>query len=155
MDRRAPLEYEPVKTGLLLLFAAVTIANAAAQNNHADTRVCAACHAKIYQSWQNTGMARSFKRPDVANSIEDFGTRNRYYHQASDTWFEMLLRNGRYYQRRWQIGFGSKETNVDELAIDFVMGSGSHVRTYLHQTASAFCSNFRSPGIPKRAATGP
>jgi tetratricopeptide (TPR) repeat protein len=48
----------------------------------------------------------------------------------------MFRRNGRYYQRRWQIGLGGKETNVDELAIDFVMGSGSHVRTYLHQMAS-------------------
>lgn len=125
-----------MKTGLWLVFAAVTIANAAPQNEYADTRVCATCHAKIFESWQKTGMARSFQRPEVANSIEDFTTKNRFYHQASDTWFEMLRRNGRYYQRRWQIGFGSKETNVDEQAIDFVMGSGSHVRTYLHQTAS-------------------
>jgi tetratricopeptide (TPR) repeat protein len=48
----------------------------------------------------------------------------------------MLRRNDRYYQRRWQVGFGGKETNVDEQTVDFVMGSGSHARTYLHQTAS-------------------
>jgi hypothetical protein len=35
----------------------------------------------------------------VAISIEDFTTRHRYYHQASDTWFEMLRRNGRDPQR--------------------------------------------------------
>jgi tetratricopeptide (TPR) repeat protein len=125
-----------VKTGLRLVFVAVTIANAAPQNNYADTRVCATCHAKIYKAWQNTAMARSFKPPDMADPIEDFRTRNRYYHQASGTWFEMLRRNDGYYQKRWQIGFEGKETNVDELAVDFVMGSGSHVRTYLHQTAS-------------------
>ena len=125
-----------MKTGLSLLLAAVTVANAAPQNDYADTRVCATCHAKIYESWQKTGMARSFQRLNAANSIEDFTTKNRYYHQASDTWFEMLSRNGRYSQRRWQIGFGDKETNVDELPIDYVMGSGSHVRTYLHQTSS-------------------
>jgi predicted CXXCH cytochrome family protein len=48
----------------------------------------------------------------------------------------MSRRNGRYYQRRWQVGFGNKETNVDEQTVDFVMGSGSHAQTYLHQTAS-------------------
>ncbi len=125
-----------MKAGLWLLFAWITIANATPQNDYADTAACATCHARIYQSWQKTGMARSLRRPDAANSIEDFTTRNRYYHRASDTWFEMLRRNGRYYQRRWQIGFGDKETNIDELAVDFIMGSGSHVRTYLHQTAS-------------------
>ena len=125
-----------MKTGLWLVFAAVTVANAAPQNDYADPRACAACHVRIYQSWQKSGMARSFQRPDAANSIEDFTTKNRYYHQASDTWFEMLRRNGRYYQRRWQIGFGNKETNVDEQPIDFVIGSGSHVRAYLHKTAS-------------------
>src|SRR5215831_16513044 len=117
-----------------LLFAAVTIANAAPQNEYVDTRECARCHVKIYASWQRTPMARSFQRPDAAKSIEDFTTINRFYHQASDTWFEMSRRNGQYYQRRWQIGFGNEETNVDEQAIDFVIGSGNHVRTYLHRT---------------------
>ena len=118
------------------MFAGVTVASAAPLNDYTDTRVCAKCHAKIYESWQKTGMARSFQRLNAANSIEDFTTKNRYYHQASDTWFEMLRRDGRYYQRRWQIGFEGKETNVDEQAIDYVMGSGSHVRAYLRQTAS-------------------
>ena len=125
-----------MQTRLSLVLAAVTVANAAPQNDYADARVCATCHAKIYESWQKTGMARSFQRLNVANSIEDFTTKNRYYHRASDTWFEMLRRDGQYYQRRWQIGFGNKQTNVDEEPIDFVVGSSSHVRTYLHLTAS-------------------
>ena len=125
-----------MKTGLWLLFAAVAVANATPQNDYADTRVCAACHSKIYESWQKTGMARSFGRADAVSSIGNFSKGNRYYHRASDTWFEMLRRDGRSYQRRWQIGFRGKETNVDEQEIDFVIGSGSHVRTYLHQTPS-------------------
>jgi hypothetical protein len=46
----------------------------------------------------------------------------------------MIQRGSTYYQRRWQIGFDGKETNVEELQIDFVMGSGEHARTYLHRT---------------------
>jgi tetratricopeptide (TPR) repeat protein len=57
-----------------------------------------------------------------------------FYHKASDTWFTTIERGGKYFQRRYQIGFDGKETNVDELSIDFVMGSGNHVRTFLHKT---------------------
>jgi predicted CXXCH cytochrome family protein len=81
-------------------------------------------------------MARSFFRPRPENIIEDYRLNNKYYHRASDTHFEMLDRNGKYYQRRYQIGFDGKETNVDEKEVDFVMGSGNHVRTYLHRTNS-------------------
>jgi predicted CXXCH cytochrome family protein len=47
----------------------------------------------------------------------------------------MIERGGKYYQRRWQKGFDGKETNVDEKRVDFVMGSGNHVRAYLHLTS--------------------
>ncbi len=38
-------------------------------------------------------------------------------------------------QRRWQKGFDGKETNIDEKQIDFVMGSGNHVRAFVHLTS--------------------
>ncbi|MBZ5609760.1 MAG: tetratricopeptide repeat protein [Acidobacteriia bacterium] len=101
-----------------------------------DSRTCATCHAKIYETYQRTGMARSFYRPQSDNVVEDYRTNNRYFHQASGTYFTMLERGGKYYQRRYQLGFQGKETNVDEKEIDYVMGSGNHVRTYLHRTGA-------------------
>jgi predicted CXXCH cytochrome family protein len=80
-------------------------------------------------------MARSFYRPRPENTVEDYTSRNSYYHPASDTWFAMIQRDGRYYQREWQIGFDGKETNAVEKEIDFVLGSGNHARTYLHREA--------------------
>ena len=118
-----------MKTGVWLAFWALTAAASAAENGYIDTRVCATCHPKIYESWRKTGMARSFYKPDTADVAEA-----RYYHQASDTWFSIAARDGGFIQRRWQIGFGGRETNVDEQTIDFVIGSGARVRTYLHRT---------------------
>jgi predicted CXXCH cytochrome family protein len=46
----------------------------------------------------------------------------------------MEQRGDAYYQRRWQIGFDGKETNIEELTIDYVLGSGNHARSYLHRT---------------------
>ena len=104
--------------------------------DYVNSRLCAECHPKIYESYQRTGMARSFYRPTPGNTVENYSLNNSYYHAASATWFTMLERNGKYYQRRYQIGYQGNETNVDDKEIDFVLGSGNHVRTYLHQTST-------------------
>lgn len=79
-------------------------------------------------------MGRSFYKPSPANTVEDYRAKNSFYHAASGTHFTMLERGGKYFQRRYQTGPEGKEINIDEKQIDFVMGSGNHVRTYLHRT---------------------
>jgi predicted CXXCH cytochrome family protein len=109
-----------------------TPTRSATSNNYVDPALCAACHAGIAESSARTGMGRSFYKPQSRTDIENFG--KPYYHAASDTYLEMIDRGGKYYQRRWQTGFDGREINVDEKQVDFVIGSGNHVRTYLHQT---------------------
>ena len=79
-------------------------------------------------------MAHSFFAPAPENTIEDYVTKNEYFHAASNTHYKMVQREGQYFQQRWQIGYGGKQTNVDEQRVDYIMGSGSHARTYLHRT---------------------
>ncbi len=40
-----------------------------------------------------------------------------------------------YFERQSTVGFRGEKANVLDNAIDFVMGSGNHARTYLHRTA--------------------
>lgn len=117
--------------GALLLFPAP----ADAPSEYVDARVCAACHRQIAADYGQTGMGRSFFRPAAANTTEDYNN-NRYYHALSDTHFAMIRRDGQYFQRRWQIGFAGREVNVEELRVDYVLGSGNHARSYLHRTAA-------------------
>lgn len=100
-----------------------------ARRGYVDSKLCASCHADVYNSYMRTAMARSFARPAAENEV------GNYFHAASGTWFEMIRRNGQYYQRRYQIGFGGVGTNIDETRIDYSIGSGSHARAYLHRTA--------------------
>ena len=103
----------------------------AAANEYVDAKKCAACHPQIAASYRQTGMSRSFYRPSTAaNTIQDF------VHALSDTRYSMVERDGVYSQRRWQFGFGGKETNVEEAKIDYVIGSGTHARSYFHRMAS-------------------
>jgi hypothetical protein len=96
---------------------------------------CANCHPAIAASFAKTGMARSFYK---AAAIE----RVRFYHRLSDTWYAIAERGGSYYQRRWRIGYTSEDTEVQESRIDYVMGSGNHVRTYLHRTDRGALEHF-------------
>jgi tetratricopeptide (TPR) repeat protein len=104
-------------------------------NHYVDARICAGCHSQIAQNHLQTGMGRSLFPPTPANTVEDYTGNNEFTHPLSDTHYSMILRDGAYYQRRWQIGFGGKETNVEESKIDYVLGSGNHARSYLHRTA--------------------
>ena len=104
-------------------------------NSYADPALCAQCHAEIANNYRMTGMGRSFYRLPQEVPAAELTTAKPFYHSASDNYFAMIERGGKYYQRRWQTGFDGKETNVDEKQVDFVMGSGSHSRTYLHLTS--------------------
>jgi tetratricopeptide (TPR) repeat protein len=103
--------------------------------NAATRAACATCHGEVARYYAETGMGRSFLRPARASTIENYSTPKEFYHSLSDTHYSMRERGGKYYQRRWQSGFDGKETNVEELSIDYVLGSGNHARSYLHRTS--------------------
>jgi len=105
----------------------------AAPPGYVDPARCAGCHRAIAESYSRTGMGRSFYRPTALNTIEDYSRRNTFYHEASDEHYTMYARDGRYYQRRHQIGPGGREINVVEMQVDFILGSGNHVRSYVHR----------------------
>ena len=98
---------------------------------YAPTNACAPCHRKIADTYAQTGMGRAFFKPSADNSPEAYGS---YYNRLSNTYFSMIQREGQYFQRRWQLDLAGKEANVEELKIDYVMGSGNHARSYLHRT---------------------
>ena len=100
-------------------------------NAYVDAAVCAECHADKAAGYMRTGMGRSFARVSPENTPE---LRKPFHNQASDSYFAMVVRDGKVYQKRWQIGFDGNETNIDEKSADFVVGSGNHAKTYLHLT---------------------
>ena len=103
--------------------------------SYVDPTVCTGCHRDIASSYRLTGMGRSVSRPRPESGVEDYKVRNSFYHKASDRYYTMFERDGKFYQRRHQIGFDGKETNIVEKTVDFIVGSGNHARTYLNRTA--------------------
>jgi tetratricopeptide (TPR) repeat protein len=112
-----------------------TAVRAGADSGYVNSATCAGCHRDIAKTYRLTGMGRSFYRPSAKNTVEDYKVHNTLYNRASDRYYAMLERGGEWYQRRYQIGFGGKETNVVEKRVEYVIGSGNHSRTYLYRNS--------------------
>ena len=59
----------------------------------------------------------------------------RLYHKGSNRYYTMVDRDGRLFQRRHQVGFDKRDTNVLEVEAHYVIGSGNHARTFVHRRA--------------------
>lgn len=105
---------------------------AGADAGYVDSATCAGCHRAIWDTYRRTGMGRSFQQVRPGSKVAFAGS---FYHQASDRYYSVFERDGRFIERRNQTGFDGRETNVVEEPIDFVVGSGNHARTYLHRSA--------------------
>ncbi len=107
----------------------------AAAGEYVDPVTCRSCHREIYDQYAATPMARSFYSPANATVIEDWDRNNRLYHRPSARYYEMTRRDGQFFVRRYQQDENGQQTNVLELRVTHIMGSGMRARTYLHQTA--------------------
>src|SRR5580765_5407105 len=89
------------------------------QSSYVAANACAGCHAEIARRYRQTGMGRSFYRPSAANTVEDYAKRNQLYHRSSGRSYTMIERDWKWFQRRHQVGFEGKTTNVVETRIDY------------------------------------
>ena len=122
--------------GSLFLVVMTCVSAPDRESGYSSPEACAGCHTKIAETYRRTGMGRSLFRPSAENTVEDYSRKNTYFHKASDSYFTMLRRDGKYYQQRYQIDFNGKQINLVEKQIDYVLGSGNHVRAYLHRTSA-------------------
>lgn len=68
--------------------------------SYVNPALCAGCHPAIARTYRETGMGRSFSRPSPANTFAEGTSDPTYFHPASQSYFTMVRRNGKYFQRR-------------------------------------------------------
>lgn len=120
---------------LLLSFPLYAIQGTPGSNmrlGYVDPKLCENCHREIAQNYARTGMGRSFSEALGVNQGQ--GEIQDYYHALSDSHYAMTKRDGKLYQRRWQLDRAGTPINVEEVSVDYVLGSGNHARSYLHRT---------------------
>jgi len=122
-----------VRRSLFVL--AIAIAPVLRAGDYVADSACASCHQAKYASYQGVGMAQSMRRPRADVLIEDF--RNaRFFHKPSQSWFEMVWKDGKLLFRRWQVDAGGRRVDEIEQQVDWIVGSGHRSRVYLYRTPS-------------------
>ncbi len=96
---------------------------------------CADCHADLWQSYQHVGMARSFARVSRESADGDFSGAE-FFHELSGNHYANVQRGDAFFQQRWREDAEGRRYAEHEQKIDWVVGSGSKVQTYLYQTPS-------------------
>ena len=104
------------------------LAQTPAGAGHIDPSACAACHARIADSYARTGMGRSFRSAASGVLLPEFGA-GPLAHDASGQLFRFTRRGGNYVVSREALGRYSLD-----VAVDYVIGSGEHARSYLHRS---------------------
>ena len=92
---------------------------------------CRDCHAELFDSYRDVGMARSFYRPDPTDAPEAFG--EVFVQEETGFHYQMSVRDGAVYQRRYCVDDRGRRFAEHEEKVDWVVGSGNHARTYLTQ----------------------
>src|ERR1051326_6376231 len=121
---------------------------------YVGSETCGDCHAAQYQSYQASGMARSLYRPSLEDDPEFRSPTRRYVHPKSGFHYEMIERNGALYERRFLLDDAGKPTRAREEEITYVVGSGSHARTYLHHHPDGRITELPLSWYPQEKAWG-
>jgi tetratricopeptide (TPR) repeat protein len=100
---------------------------------YVEDAACRRCHAELWTSYQEVGMSRSFYRPRPEQLVEELDA-PAYFHAPSGRYYEMRRRDGQLVFRRYQHDGDDEPINVFEVEVDWILGSGNHVRSYLYQT---------------------
>src|SRR5260370_15479319 len=81
-------------------------------------------------------MAGSFARTGGGSPVEDYERNNHFFHARSGRHYQVFRRDGRFFQRRYELDSRGIELNVFEQEATYAIGSGNHARTYLHRSES-------------------
>lgn len=104
--------------------------NHAADVAYVGEAACRSCHAELYVTHRGTGMGRAFYPMNATNAVADFDENNEL-RTPRGVAYRMIERDGHYFMRQYYEGPGGEEIGVDERAMEWVIGSGNHGRSYL------------------------
>jgi predicted CXXCH cytochrome family protein len=98
-------------------------------------------------------MARSFYRPSAAQVVEDYERNNLFFHAVSGRHYRLIRRDRRFFQQRYFLQ-QSREVNLFEQEVHFVIGSGNHARSYLHLSAGGVLTQLPVTWYPQEKRWG-
>lgn len=106
--------------------------------NYVGDQKCQPCHAGLFDSYHTNGMGSSLFRLTKEKETEDFEKENTIYDAKSDYYYQVYKKNDVYYQKEFRKDKNGKITHELEKKIEYVMGSGNSVRSYIYSENGFF-----------------
>ena len=115
--------------GILCVAGLIAAAQEESVDDYIGGQVCASCHPSIASTYREVGMARTFRPIADVPVIEDWTTNNRYFHEPSNQHFLMTSRDGKFYQKRYQLDDEGAEINAVNDAGQTAMHGAAKLRS--------------------------
>jgi len=91
---------------------------------------CQSCHAELYASYQQTGMGRSWYRPNAQPRIEDFGPTAEVVDTATGYHYRPFWRNDSLFILEFRMhGLDTTYRRLEH--VNYIVGSGHQTRSYV------------------------
>lgn len=92
---------------------------------------CAVCHEKIYRSFAETGMGRSFYRPSPYNLVEDFSEPIEIFDKRTGFHYEVARVDSNLFQVEYRVNEQGERIHELKRKVDYIVGSGRGTRSYI------------------------
>ena len=108
--------------------------NVSADVEYIGSAACQECHRDQHQSWLQTTHSRSMQKV----SMEESQASAAFHHQASNTQYEVFLKEDKLIHRETQLDSSGQPLSVTEHPILYTIGSGTHGKGYIYQDKQIF-----------------
>lgn len=104
--------------------------NLAAEVKYTGPQACQSCHAEVFDSYQKTGMGRSWHRPSKSDVIEDFGPNARVFDPHANFHYLPFWQGDSMYVLEYRLD-GRDTVHRRAERVDYIVGSGHQTRSYV------------------------
>lgn len=110
---------------------AIDFRNAAPGVGYVGSKVCAECHADIYNDYVKTDMGRSMSLASDPAQLATVPHPIHIFDQRLNRHFEVLRREGSLFQSEYAQGADGKEIFRENYKLEYVVGSGANGASYI------------------------
>ena len=98
---------------------------------YVGSRVCAACHADIYEKFTKTDMAHSMSLASDPAQLEKVPAPVTIHDEKYNRYFQVFRRNSSLYQSEYELGPDGSEVFRNTQKVEYAIGSGANGVSYI------------------------
>ena len=104
--------------------------NVSAEAHYVGIAACKTCHVDKFETYQHTGMGRSFKSASLSLSVADWERPAPIYDPDHDLYYQPFHRGEELFVREYRLdGRDTVHQRVER--IDYIVGSGQHTNSHI------------------------